>query len=150
MPRIRAISFPINLQCILCIHLLHIHTAAVPCNERCISQRVIRCIAFHCIASHFIALQWVVVWQAIVRSILQALTGPETCWHKALTDILSMFSPNLRFHRTVNLHLCLVRHYKALDILCMFSLTPHTAWLMMRLYSSFFQTTQKYENLIGY
>ena len=79
-----------------------------------------------CYPVHCLALLRLVVWQAIVRSILQALTGPETCWHKALTDILSMFSPNRRFHRTVNLHLCLVRHYKALDILCMFSLTLHT------------------------
>ena len=43
---------------------------------------------------------WVVVWQGIVRSILQALTGPETCWHKALTDFLRMFSTNLWFHTT--------------------------------------------------
>ena len=93
MPRICAISFPINLsayaptfsQCCCCALQWEMHFS--------------ECYPVHCLA-----LLRLVVWQAIVRSILQALTGPETCWHKALTDFLRMFSTNLWFHSTWTLY----------------------------------------------
>ena len=97
----------------ICTHLFTVH-----CNERCISQSVIRCIALHCFdlwfdrqlsdpsCRHSLALKPVDIRHKLISCACSpptfGFTPPEPTFvpYKALSHILCMFSLTVPFQRT--------------------------------------------------